>query len=54
MNALSGTGQRCHSLAVCLSTYTRLFDAVTERIDPKQAIREARYRVDANARRAAG
>jgi integrase len=43
-----------HSPAVCLSTYAHLFDTVAERIDPDQAIREARYGVQAGERRAAG
>ena len=43
-----------HSPAVCLGTYAHLFDTVSERIDPDQAIREARYGVDADERRAAG
>jgi integrase/recombinase XerC len=43
-----------HSPAVCLSTYAHLFDTVSDRIDPDQTIREARYGVDADERRAAG
>jgi integrase len=43
-----------HSPAVCLGTYAHLFDMVTERIDPEQAIRDARYGVDADQERAAG
>ena len=43
-----------HSPAVCLSTYAHLFDTVAERIDPDLAIREARYGVRADERRAAG
>jgi integrase len=43
-----------HSPQVCLGTYAHLFDTVTERIDPDQAIRAARYRKDAGQERAAG
>jgi integrase len=39
---------------VCLSTYAHLFDTVTERIDPDQAIRAARYGTGADQERAAG
>jgi integrase len=43
-----------HSHEVCLGTYAHLFDAVTERIDPNQAIRAARYGTGADRERAAG
>ena len=43
-----------HSPQVCLGTYAHLFDPVTERIDPDQAIRAARYGTGADQERAAG
>jgi integrase len=43
-----------HSPAVCLGTYAHLFDTASERMDPDQAIREARYGVRADERWAAG
>jgi integrase len=43
-----------HSPQVCLGTYAHLFDTVSERIDPDQAIREARYGTGADQERAAG
>ena len=43
-----------HSPAVCLGTCAHLFDTVTERIDPDEAIREARYGVGAAREQAAG
>jgi integrase/recombinase XerC len=43
-----------HSPHVCLSTYAHLFDTVTERIDPDQAVRAARYGTGADQERAAG
>jgi integrase len=43
-----------HSPAVCLGTYAHLFDTVTERIHPDEAIRAARYRVGAVQEQAAG
>lgn len=43
-----------HSPHVCLSTYAHLFDTVTQRIDPDQAIRAARYGTGADQERAAG
>jgi integrase len=43
-----------HSPAVCLSTYAHLFDTLTERVDPEEAIRGARYGTRADAKRAAG
>jgi integrase len=39
---------------VCLGTYAHLFDTVTERIDPNLAIREARYGIRPDEKRAAG
>jgi integrase/recombinase XerC len=43
-----------HSPQVCLGTYAHLFDTVSERIDPEQAIRRARYGTGADEKRAAG
>lgn len=43
-----------HSPAVCLGMYAHLFDTVTERIDPEQAVRAARYGVGADQEQAAG
>ncbi len=43
-----------HSPQVCLGTYAHLFDTMTERIDPEQAIRAARYGARADEERATG
>jgi integrase len=43
-----------HSPQVCLGTYAHLFDTLTERIDPEQAIRAARYGARADEERATG
>jgi integrase len=42
-----------HSMQVCLGTHAHLFDTVTERIDPDEAIRAARYGTGADQERAA-
>jgi hypothetical protein len=51
---VEGAKSAGHSPQVCLGTYAHLFDTMSERIEPDQAIRKARYGTGADEKRAAG